>query len=78
MLRAGVRLEDGLAGERELDGLAFQPSECLKALVYFEGGDLDRLPQDVRNQLVIAVRNVQDIPTIEIISKRLVKDAPDT
>jgi hypothetical protein len=76
MLRAGVRLENGIAGARELYGLAFQPSECLKALVYFEGGDLDRLPQNVRDKLVIAVRNIRELPAVEIISTRLGMDVP--
>ena len=43
MLEAGVSLARGLAGASQMYKGAFQSSESLKALVYFEGGDLDLL-----------------------------------
>src|SRR5665647_3553830 len=43
MLRVGVSLPKGLAAARQFFGSNFQPSESLKALVYFEDGDLHTL-----------------------------------
>ena len=46
MAKAGVSIAKGLAAARKMYGLSFQPSESLKAMVYFEGGDLHTLNQD--------------------------------
>jgi hypothetical protein len=43
MVNAGVSLPRGLASARVLFGPSFQPSESLKALVYFNDGDLKTL-----------------------------------
>jgi hypothetical protein len=56
MLRAGVALTDGLTRAREMYGRAFQPSESLKAMVYFEGSDLADLSSADRTTLVGAAR----------------------
>ena len=66
MIRSGIGLSQGLASARALYGPAFQPSESLKALVYFEGGDLNRLTQDERALLIEAVSSVRALPTVEI------------
>ncbi|NGZ10861.1 MAG: hypothetical protein CV088_15990 [Nitrospira sp. LK70] len=66
MIRAGVGLSRGLAGARALYGPAFQPSESLKALVYFEGGDLHRLTSDERTLLIEAAALVRTLPDVEI------------
>ena len=49
MAKAGVSIAKGLAAARKMYGLSFQPSESLKAMVYFEGGDLHTLNQDEKN-----------------------------
>jgi len=72
MLKYGMRLDEGMAGACALFGKTFQPSESLKALVYFEGGDLDALYDDERTVLVSAVRAVKKIPPCVIRSKFLV------
>lgn len=72
MITAGVGLSQGLAGARALYGPAFQPSESLKALVYFEGGDLHRLSQDERTSLIQAASTVRTIPVMTIRSHRLI------
>lgn len=74
IVSAGVRLDIGLAGARALFGPSFQPSECLKALVYFEGGDLDTLSDHTRSTLIDAVRTVGNLPSIARISEKLVDD----
>ena len=66
MIRFGINLSHGLAGARALYGPAFQPSESLKALVYFEGGDLHRLTQKDRTLLIEAASAVRALPTVGI------------
>ena len=71
MLRAGVSLAKGLAAARELFGPNFQPSESLKAMVYFEDGDLRTLTQEDKSILVNAVSAVRELPRVAIVSSRL-------
>ena len=71
ILEDGVSLAVGLGSARALFGPVFQPSECLKALVYFEGGDLDVLPLKVKRQLIDCVKCVDGIPPISISDRRL-------
>lgn len=66
MIQAGADLSRGLAGARALYGLAFQPSESLKALVYFEGGDLHRLTIQERTCLIEAASAVRALPPVAI------------
>lgn len=75
ILDAGVDLATGLAAARALWGDAFQPMESLKALGYFEGGDLDALPAAVRQKLIAAVVQVARLPPIPKKSNRLLPDA---
>lgn len=74
MLNAGVSLSQGLAAARLMFGLAFQPSESLKALVYFDDGDLATLSLSEKNTLVQAVKSVRDLPPIKLMSKKLTVD----
>jgi hypothetical protein len=72
MLKSGVSLSKGLANASRMYGRAnFQPSESLKALVYFEGGDLDQLTTEERSVLARAARELRDLPEGEIVSKTL-------
>lgn len=71
MIRAGVSLSRGLAAARLFFGPHFQPSESLKALVYFGDGDLDTLTITDRNTLVEAVSAVRDLPEITLRSRSL-------
>lgn len=71
MLHAGVSLPQGLASARLLFGPNFQPSESLKALVYFNDGDLDTLAAVEKKILVDAVKNVRDLPEVVLLSKSL-------
>jgi len=74
MLKHGMLLDEGMAGACALFGKAFQPSESLKALVYFEGGDLETLSGEERSVLVSAVKKVKKIPPCTICSKLLTTD----
>ncbi|EQD73568.1 hypothetical protein B1A_04881, partial [mine drainage metagenome] len=71
MVEAGVSLPHGLAAARAIFGPNFQPSESLKALVYFGDGDLKSLTAAEKNTLVEAVKTVRDLPKVVILSKEL-------
>jgi Nucleotidyl transferase AbiEii toxin, Type IV TA system len=71
MLTAGVNLSDGLAAARAMYGKQFQPSESLKALVYFEGGDLYSLTDGEKQALIRAAAAVRELPRVAILSQEL-------
>lgn len=71
LLRSGESLEKGLAVARTLFHPTFQPGESLKAMVYFEGGDLQTLTADERVCLIHAASQVRELPSVDIISHRL-------
>lgn len=77
MLRAGVRLDKGLASARVLFGAAFQPSESLKAMTYFEGGDLHTLPKEDRRVLIAAASAVRELPTVTSLGATLAASDTD-
>jgi hypothetical protein len=71
MIANGVSLSEGLAGARVLFGPNFQPSESLKALTYFEDGDLRSLTTQKRETLVFAVRSIRPLPLVTLRSPSL-------
>ncbi len=71
MINAGVDLPRGLASARVLFGPNFQPSESLKALVYFNDGDLKMLTAAEKITLVDAVKAVRDLPEVALRSSSL-------
>lgn len=71
LLKAGVSLTHGMAAARALYGQSFQASESLKALVYFEGGDLENLTVEQKQTLIKAVSTVETLPDMERISRAL-------
>lgn len=71
ILRAGRSLVGGLAAARALFGRAFQPAAALKALVYFEGGDLAALNRRDRDVLIAAAGAVRDLPSVKLRSRVL-------
>jgi hypothetical protein len=75
MVTAGVSLARGLASARAMYGSNFQPSESLKAMTYFEGGDLHALSRETRETLMNATRIVRELPRVVIASRSL--SAPD-
>ena len=64
ILRSGLPLERGLAAAEALFAPDLPPMVVLKALTYFEGGDLSSLPADVRETLGVAVAGVGDLPVV--------------
>ena len=71
LLNAGVSLTRGLAAARSLFGPNFQPSESLKAMVYFQDGDLRTLSNDEKRTLVKAVGEVRELPPVQILARQL-------
>lgn len=71
MLRAGVSLETGLAIARQMFGTQFQPSESLKAMTWFEGGDLHLVGEADRAVLVQAASSVRKLPNVQRASLSL-------
>jgi len=57
-----------LAAARAIHGTDFNPQSTLKALTYFEDGNLRRLPQPVKDRLMKAVReaDLDHLPVITI------------
>ncbi len=72
MVGAGVSLAKGLAAARTLYGINFQPSESLKAMVYFDDGDLQTLSKGERTCLIQAASEVRDLPDVQILAHRLI------
>ena len=71
VLAARVDLSKGLAAARALYGNQFQPSESLKAMVYFEGGDLQSLTPKEKNALIAAAGSVRKLPQVDVLSREL-------
>lgn len=78
MVNAGVSLSRALSAARELYGLNFQPSESMKAMVYFEDGDLGTLTSGEKNSIVKAVSAIRDLPSVAILNRRLTASAGDS
>lgn len=76
MLKAGQRLDRGLAIARAMFGRDFQPSESLKALTWFEGGDLRRIPEETRKLLIEAAAAVRRLPSITKTAQALALPPP--
>lgn len=58
LLQSGISLDTALSAALGVYGVAFNPLLSLKALTYFEDGDLPQLTSDVRQRLRDAVRSV--------------------
>ncbi|MGO9339900.1 MAG: nucleotidyl transferase AbiEii/AbiGii toxin family protein [Terracidiphilus sp.] len=71
MLQAGIRLEAGLAAAAAMYRPGFQPSEAVKALTYFEGGDLASLKEADRKLLTRAAAEICRIPVVGLASRSL-------
>ncbi len=71
LMAGGQDLGRGLSAARTLFGSAFQPMECLKALVYFDGGDLISLSAAQRTLLVQAAGRAGKLPVMPLASGQL-------
>jgi Nucleotidyl transferase AbiEii toxin, Type IV TA system len=71
ILRAKVGLDEGLAAASALYRVSFQPSDAVKALTYFDGGDLATLPQADKELLTRAAASVGRTPVAGLVSSSL-------
>lgn len=71
MVRAGRSMAQGLAAARAMFGKSFQPATALKAVVYFEDGDLAALSRAYRKTLIAAATAVGSLPTVTLRSRSL-------
>lgn len=66
MLRAGASLAAGLSAAEKIYQPTFPPSESLRALVYFEGGDMALLTDADRAVLTKAAAAVRELPPVTL------------
>ncbi len=74
LISHGISLAEGLAGASTLFGSVFSPSECLRALQYFDEPSLKNLEESVKEILTGAVERVlemKSLPEIKIKSPSL-------
>lgn len=74
LLGAGQSLIQGLGAAQSLYGSTFAPAECLRALTFFNDGDLARVSAETRHILRTEAREaskVFPIPSIKKISNQL-------
>lgn len=71
MINAGIKLDEGLSAARLLYGPNFQPSESLKALLYFGDGDLHTLTSAEKQTLASAVSSIEELPAIKLSSEHI-------
>ena len=70
LMAAGVGLPRALAAAKAIYGPSFNPQITLKALSYFEDGNLARLPEEVKNRLAAIARDVDLDRLPEVASPR--------
>ncbi len=71
MIHAGCSLAQGLVSARLLYGSSFSALEALKALVYFEEGDLHTLTTAEKDTLVQAARNIRELTNLPFSASTL-------
>ncbi len=71
LLSADVSLERGLATATQMFRPDLSPAIALKALTYFEGGDLTELSEDCKRVILQAVRSVSELPVVTQLSPSL-------
>jgi hypothetical protein len=71
-----VSLPTALAAAQRLYGSSFNPEITLKALSYFGDGDLRALPEEVKNRLAAAARDV-DLERLPDIDRAISLRGPD-
>jgi hypothetical protein len=67
MTKGGITLPMALTAAQALYGASFNPQITLKALSYFEDGNLQKLPEDAKARLATAARDVDldQLPSLD-------------
>ena len=73
MTIANIDLGEALVAAHALHGDAFSPQLTLKALTFFDEGNLATIPSDVRQRLATAVRDVdlKALPRLDPVAPRV-------
>lgn len=71
LIQAGLPLTLGLGCARAVYGSSFNVMLPLKALAYFEDGDLPSLPAETKAHLLAATRSMQDVLVVTCCSDRI-------
>lgn len=71
MIDAGVSLATGLAVAEQMFKPELSTAIALKALTYFEGGDLAILPKSCRKTIAATVARIATLPSIELAGSSL-------
>lgn len=74
--KGGISLPLALSAAQEIYGSSFNPQVTLKALAFFEDGDLHQLPEDLKLRLTTAVRSVDldNLPRLDIANPQINRD----
>ena len=72
LMEAGITLEQALGAACSVYGEHFNAAISLKALAYFEDGDLPTLPEDVQTRLSDAAAAAGQLPIVPAVSHQLV------
>jgi Nucleotidyl transferase AbiEii toxin, Type IV TA system len=67
LINSGLSLATGLAIAKEMFGPNFQASESLKALSYFNDGDLSTLPTSTKSVLINAAARIRELPKVKLL-----------
>jgi hypothetical protein len=72
MTKGKIGLPTALAAAQKLYGPSFNPEITLKALSYFGDGNLRALPEEMKQRLVVAAREVdlERLPNIERVIRQ--------
>jgi Nucleotidyl transferase AbiEii toxin, Type IV TA system len=74
--KGGITLPMALTAAQALYGESFNPQITLKALSYFEDGDLQRLPEEAKSRLATAARDVDldHLPSLDQLIRDKTED----
>lgn len=69
LINAGISVQQALAAAQAIFGKTYNPLLSLKALTYFDDGDVQSLPLEIKESLIAAVHNVdfEHLPIFESI-----------
>lgn len=79
LISAGISLEEALSAAALIYGELFAPTPTIKALAYFDDGDLADVPEDVRRRLIAATTAVDPtrLPALHRNTDKNRNDPPD-
>lgn len=74
ILKTGISLKEGFERAKLFYGNQISINEISKTMIYFEGGDLDKLKIDDKKILIKSVRDFLNLKNKKVLSKNIDKD----